>query len=116
MDIFFEILKKELKKQELNQIDLSEKTGISINTIRGWISKNVIPDSNSIRLIAEVLNVSVDYLLTGDTKRNYSYIDSLPTDIQEVIIDLLQLSEKQREPVIAILTGQIGYWRKIKID
>ena len=44
MNIFLERLKDELSYQGLTQKELADKTEISVNTIRGWFSKDLVPD------------------------------------------------------------------------
>ena len=65
MNIFLEHLKDELNYQDLTQKELAEKTGISVNTIRGWFSKDLVPDVFNAVKIAQALNLSVEYLVTG---------------------------------------------------
>ena len=65
MNQFLEGLKSELSQQHLTQKELSEMTGISINTIRGWFSKDLIPDTLIAVKVAKALNTSVEYLITG---------------------------------------------------
>ena len=65
MNTFLENLKDELSYQGLTQKELSEKTGISVNTIRGWFSKDLVPDVFNAVKIAQALNLSVEYLATG---------------------------------------------------
>ena len=66
MNIFVEHLKEELLSQDLTQKELAEKTNISVNTIRGWFSKDLIPDVFTAVKIAKTLNTSVEFLVTGN--------------------------------------------------
>lgn len=66
MNIFLEHLKEELLSQDLTQKELAEKTNISVNTIRGWFSKDLIPDVFTAVKIAKTLNTSVEFLVTGN--------------------------------------------------
>ena len=65
MNVFLEHLKDELSYQDITQKELAEKTGISVNTIRGWFSKDLVPDVFNAVKIAQALNLSVEYLVTG---------------------------------------------------
>ena len=67
MNVFLEHLKEELLFQGLTQKELAEKTNISVNTIRGWFSKDLIPDVFTAVKIAEALNTSVEFLVSGNT-------------------------------------------------
>ena len=66
MNVFLEHLKEELLFQGLTQKELAEKTNISVNTIRGWFSKDLIPDVFTAVKIAEALNTSVEFLVSGN--------------------------------------------------
>jgi transcriptional regulator with XRE-family HTH domain len=65
MNYFLEQLKDELNYQCFTQKELSEKTNISINTIRGWFSKDLVPDVFSATKVAKALNTTVEFLVTG---------------------------------------------------
>lgn len=67
MNVFLEHLKEELLFQGLTQKELAEKTNISVNTIRGWFSKDLIPDVFTAVKIAKALNTSVEFLVSGNT-------------------------------------------------
>lgn len=65
----FLILKEKGKKQK----ELSQYTGISEQTISDWKKKGSIPSADKISGIADFLEVSTDYLLTGK-ERSFSNI------------------------------------------
>lgn len=67
MNVFLEHLKDEMAYQNILQKELAERIGVSVNTIRGWFSKDIIPDVLLAKKIADILNVSVEYLINGDT-------------------------------------------------
>ena len=58
-----ETLRKEIG---YSQADLAEKVGINPRTYTGWIYRNVLPDVKDGTAIANALNASSDYLLTGE--------------------------------------------------
>lgn len=87
MNIFLEHLKDELTYQGLSQKELSEKTGISVNTIRGWFSKDLVPDVFNAFKIAKALNKSVEYLITGK-------------DENQAVIELKELKAKLAELIM----------------
>ena len=68
MNNFLNRVRDELDYMGLSQKELAEKTGISVNTIRGWFSKNLTPDVVAAVKVAKVLNVSVEYLVSGETE------------------------------------------------
>ena len=87
MNDFLENLKSELKYQDLTQKELAQKSGISINTIRGWFSKNLAPDVFNAFKVAKALNVSVEYLVTGkDENEAAKQLTELKAKLAELIM------------------------------
>lgn len=63
-----EKLKEARKQAGLTQEQLSEKLGVSRSAVAKWETDNGIPDVDNLKLLAKLLNVSVDYLLdNGET-------------------------------------------------
>jgi len=60
---FGEKIKRLRLAQNLSQIDLAAKTGISERSIYTYEQMGIMPRSGNVRKIAEALNVSVSYLL-----------------------------------------------------
>lgn len=56
-------IKEALKNNNMKQADLARKTGISRGTISGYLSGRYIPRQQSIYLLAEALNVDIDWLM-----------------------------------------------------
>ena len=88
MNQFLEGLKSELTHQHLTQKDLAEKSGISVNTIRGWFSKDLIPDTLTSLKVADVLGVSVEYLVTGKDSNHFKEkYETLVTNLKNLLVD-----------------------------
>jgi transcriptional regulator with XRE-family HTH domain len=56
------LIKSKKTKQEI----LVSSCGISIQTLRGWITKKRYPGTPESYRIAQALGVSVEYLVTGE--------------------------------------------------
>ncbi len=54
------------KEKELTQEELAEKLNLSRQTILRWEKNQVFPDISNLKAVAEVLDVSFDYLLGED--------------------------------------------------
>ena len=68
---FRENLKEELIYQDITVKELSERTGISKHTLDHYLTKNGSrPQVELAVKIARALNVSVEYLVYGDTASN----------------------------------------------
>lgn len=58
-----EKLKEARKQAGLSQEQLSEKLGVSRSAVAKWETDNGIPDIDNLRVISQLLSVSIDYLL-----------------------------------------------------
>ena len=85
MNDFLLNLKAQLAYKNLSQKELSALTGISINTIRGWFSKDSYPDVFSAQKVAQALNTSVDYLVTGQKDQSKQKAVNLAAQIIQVL-------------------------------
>ncbi len=55
---------KELRKQHgLKQTDLCKQLGVTQGALSGWENENYEPDIKALKKMAEIFNVSVDYIL-----------------------------------------------------
>ncbi len=77
---------KELRKQHnINQDELAEKLFVSRQTISNWENDKSYPDIQSVLLISEIFNVSVDQLLKGDVEKMERIItEQTETDIKKM--------------------------------
>ena len=94
---YFEKLKDEMSYQDITQKELADKTGISINTIRGWFSKNVLPDLESAYKIAQVLKQPLEYFLGDDIFLPNNY--HLPTREIKLLENYRKLSDKEKHTI-----------------
>lgn len=66
---FKENLKDELTYNDIQTKELAAMTGISINTLNHYLVQNgTSPSAENAVKIARALNVSVEYLVTGETQ------------------------------------------------
>lgn len=107
------------KKINLTQNDIAEKSGISRVSIGNYERGSRIPDADVLEKIADVLNVSTDYLI-GRTDRNIDWseydsqlspehfyriylaengfsLNDLQYDEQKIFLDSIELSSKERK-------------------
>ena len=100
MNNFLQNLKDELDYQGITHKELSFKTGISINTIHSWFSKDIFPPLNSAYKVAQVLNQSLEFLISGENKdifppNNYH----LPTREIKLLSNYRKLSDKEKKTI-----------------
>lgn len=65
-------IKNKLKELNIKQIQFVEMTGISKTAISNYILGNRIPDTKSALLIANELNVSIEWILLGKETNSIS--------------------------------------------
>ena len=80
----FERIKEISKERGLNLKKTAIEAGLSENAIYKW--KTQTPQSNALQAVADVLGVSVDYLLgnTDDMHVNKKVTSNSPVDLKEV--------------------------------
>ncbi|MGI2264988.1 helix-turn-helix transcriptional regulator, partial [Staphylococcus cohnii] len=61
-------IQKYRKEKKLSQEDLAEKIHVTRHTISNWERNKNIPDLNSLILLSEIFNTSLDDLVKGDIK------------------------------------------------
>jgi transcriptional regulator with XRE-family HTH domain len=88
---FGEKLKEARKEAGLSQEQLSEKMSVSRSAIAKWESDKGMPDVNNLKIISQLLDVSVDYLLDEDEKLSFN-------ETKEAIdLDSFEVSGKCRD-------------------
>lgn len=92
---YLDRLKDEMSYQKINQIELSEKTGISINTIRGWFSKRVYPDLISAYKIAQILKQPLEFFLNNEIFEPDNF--HLPTKETRLLENYRKMSDSERK-------------------
>ena len=63
-------------EKELSQEDLAERAYVSRQTISNWENNKSYPDINSIVLLSEIFEISIDYLIKGDVEQMKKEINS----------------------------------------
>lgn len=89
----FDKIKKISKEKGYSLSSVNEKAGLGTNVIYGWKTKK--PDYDNLRAVADVLGVSVDYLL-GNTDEMH------PSKSEDnSAIDLRQVDDSERDELIS---------------
>ena len=81
-----------MKERNISQAQLSKNTGISPSTISDWKKKNTSPSSDKLSVIADFLEVSVEYLLgIGDTPTSNNVVTGSSNTIQNGNNNVIEL-------------------------
>ena len=77
-----------MKEQHLSAKDLCSMTGISQSTFATWKAKDREPKPSQLNRIAEALNVSAEYLLTGEEKKKPThYLDEEAAELAQAFFE-----------------------------
>ena len=75
-----------MKSKKISQETLSEALGISVWTLRSFISKQILPRVDVAWGIAEFLGTSVEFLLSGKESNEYKKrLDNLKKQMTDLI-------------------------------
>jgi transcriptional regulator with XRE-family HTH domain len=86
---FLENLDNELKLRHLNHSWIAKKINVGTSTISTWFNENRPPRLDLAHKIAEALNISLDYLITGkEFEIKKVYKDSITNELCEYLDSL----------------------------
>lgn len=97
MNYFLLNLKEELDYQGITQKELAAKTGLSINTIHSWFSKDIIPPLDSAYKVAQAIQQPLELLINGDIFAPNNF--HLPTREIKLLDNYRKLSDKEKDAV-----------------
>jgi transcriptional regulator with XRE-family HTH domain len=95
-----------LKKRGISGYKMTKDLGLSSGIYSQWVTKKTKPSLRTLRMIAEYLDVSVEYLLTGEEKEKTpaQTSESLSGLDQELIRVILSLSDAEKASLYAFLS------------
>ena len=101
---FKDNLKSELDYQDIQLKELAAKTGISKNTLGNYLTgHNSLPSAENVVKIAQALNVSVEYLVTGKSSEEL-WFSSIPIKQRKIMDCLKYLDEIDLDSVLALVS------------
>jgi len=100
----YEIFEKLLIEKGLRPADVTRATGLSSVVFSDWKSGKSKPNTEKMVKIARFLNVSVDYLVTGDEKlkldpNEYTHA----TEVRELVEYYTASSDDDKKVIWAVL-------------
>ena len=105
----YEIFENLMKEHGVTAYKVSKETGISTSTLSDWKKGRSTPKQDKLQKIADFFNVTVDYLLTGNTEekkeRDYSLTikeqENIDVEAKKIIEDLTMSFSKNRDSLNA---------------
>lgn len=111
MSDFWKRVDDELEYLGINRTYLANKCGFSLTNIGQGIKLGSTPSADTAVKIAKVLNVSVEYLVTGTepSLKNENYDLQKIREYSSLISQIDSLPENQRELVKSIVAKMNGW-------
>lgn len=104
--MFWENFSKLCKENNISPNGLAKILSISSGSITSW-KQGRVPHHDKLILIANHFNVSVDYLLNGNSESKGSPPGEIPQGLDEktteVVMKLSRLSDEQKAKVLSYL-------------
>ena len=101
---FRETLREAIDFSGLEQKELAYKANISLRNIENYLRENAsIPSADKAVQIAQVLGVTVEYLVTGkdsQTKSSILFFNGIDNEYQQLLKSLKNLSKVKQRIVI----------------
>lgn len=94
---FIERLTFLLEAKRIKQAELADYCDIRPATISDWKTRGTLPSSEIAIKIAKRLDVSLDFLLTGENKEDAGFVLSL--EEEELLSNYRQLSEDAKSMI-----------------
>lgn len=91
-----------MKSKGITQKQVADMLGIGQGTVAGWKQRDCPPPINYISAIADLLGVSIDYLVTGSQNPIAYKLDS---DEQRLIRLFRASTEENKELILKLATG-----------
>ncbi len=98
--VFKQMLRNEMEFQDVKVKELALRTGISQRTLEGYIGvRGSIPPADVAVKIAKALNVSVEYLVTGESvkvnrENANNMFELFSSDKKFLLKDIIDILEK----------------------
>lgn len=89
----YEIFDKLLKEKGISAYKVSKETGVSTSTLSNWKNGEYVPKANKLQKIADYLDVSLEFLMTGKEDVNCLYTD----ENAEIMIKITEEIRKDKK-------------------
>ena len=80
-------IKSKKKNKKITQEQLSEKLGVSNKAVSNWENGKNMPDLSLFKPLCEILDISINELMSGEDLKEEEYINTFEENIINVIND-----------------------------
>lgn len=109
MNGFLQRVLEEMDFLQVSKAELSRAIEVPDPTVRSWFKKDSIPAADTALKIAQYLDVSLEYLITGKEKETEKKIKKSDLDFLE---SFKKLPEPDREEIKAILKMKLQRYER----
>lgn len=103
-----------LQKKGASQADICNYIGIKYNVFTTWKTRETDPPTKYLVQICEFLNVTLEYLLTGEESKS-SYEIHMENANETMMLNLFRmLTEKEQDRIIGRLENMVEESQKFK--
>ena len=96
-------IKLKRKNKKITQEQLSEKLGVSNKAVSNWENGKNMPDLSLFKPLCEILDISINELISGEDLKKEEYINTL----EENIINVINDTNKKRKRLLLIPLNSI---------
>lgn len=89
-------LREERDRKHLTQVQVFTKTGINNKTLSGYENEVSHPDFETLKLLAELYEVTTDYLLGMEAKEGMT-LEILNEADQKFVNDFIKMDKSERD-------------------
>ena len=93
------------KEQNLTQIDLADKLGISNKTVSKWECGNGMPDYAVMEELCTTLNINVNELLSGERLPSKDYNKKAEENMMSLMQESSENYKREKKEIILVLWG-----------
>jgi len=88
-------------KKRLSQQALADKLGVARSTVAMWEKGSSEPDNRKLKILADIFNVSVDYLLGREKETLAGFLDKALSDTELALHgEVRNLTEEQKKDIL----------------
>ncbi len=93
------------KDRKLTQIELAEKLGVSEKSVGNWENGRNMPDLSLFKPLCNILNISINDLMSGEKVDNQNYINTLEENIVDMVANIERKKTKRKKFIIITFIG-----------
>lgn len=96
------------KKQDLTQVELAERVGVSQSYLARWERGHAQPRPKALEKLAEALNVTVEELVTGGSAQLEVALGVSDGELVSLLQELQRLNESELEALKTVIRGLLA--------